>query len=177
MLTATSSELYIVTGVDPGLVHTGVVSFIFNLRYQKFHVVTQVFDGVDASAIAKGIDTVIRANTHGYARDKYRAATFIEAYRPRSAYQTDARMGAAVNELKHALPYARTIDNTGVLKIVRQPLLRLLAAWDFSTKTHHQDLRSAARIAVYGMLKDHELNAVLTAYVIDELDGIAWFRI
>jgi hypothetical protein len=66
------------------------------------------------------------------------------------------------------------LNNTGVKKVVRQPLMELLGVWKFSTTTHHQDLRSAARIALLGMLKHQELNRLLTEVVKDNLEGRGW---
>jgi hypothetical protein len=57
---------------------------------------------------------------------------------------------------------------------VTRELLELLEAWHFSTTTHHQDLRSAARIAVLGMLLDPALNNVLYLFTTDTIDGRTW---
>jgi hypothetical protein len=62
----------------------------------------------------------------------------------------------------------------GVKKVVKSPLMELLGVWDFRLKTHHQDLRSAARIALLGMLKDDHLNKLLTDVVADHLRGENW---
>jgi hypothetical protein len=40
--------------------------------------------------------------------------------------------------------------------------------------THHDDLRSAARILVLGMLKNPMLNEVLSDYVRDRIKGRPW---
>ena len=71
--------------------------------------------------------------------------------------------------LKRSLPSVEILDNTGVKKVVTKPLMQLLDCWDFPTVTHHQDLRSAARIALYGGLKDQEINSLLTKIVMKQL--------
>ena len=73
--------------------------------------------------------------------------TTIEAYRPRSHLQSDARMGALVNKLRDSIPGSRTMDNTGMKTVITPELMKLMGVWLFTTKSHHQDLRSAARIA------------------------------
>lgn len=52
--------------------------------------------------------------------------------------------------------------------------MNLLGVWKFSTVTHHQDLRSAARIALFGMLKNEETNRLLADVVADHLKGSDW---
>ena len=152
-----------VVGIDPGLVHTGVVLFTFD-RQQRLIV-------IDHEAVA-GPDTIRVQQFLGGLRND--AHIFIEKYQPRSHLNTDAMMGKAVLEMKQALPGAQVLLNTGVKKVVRQPLMELLGVWKFSTVTHHQDLRSAARIALLGMLKSEHLNRVLTTVVTDHLEGRTW---
>jgi hypothetical protein len=72
------------------------------------------------------------------------------------------------------MPKATVVLNTGVKKIVKRPLMELLGVWSFATGTHHQDLRSAARIALYGMLKHEPLNRLLSDVVRDHLRGEDW---
>jgi hypothetical protein len=62
----------------------------------------------------------------------------------------------------------------GVKKIVKPAVLITLGAWLFSTPTHHDDLRSAARIAVLGMMKDPEMNLLLADIIRDHLGGQPW---
>jgi hypothetical protein len=71
--------------------------------------------------------------------------------------------------LRRSLPGVEILDNTGVKKVVTKPLMQLLGCWDFPTVTHHQDLRSAARIALYGGLKDQDINSLLTQIVMKQL--------
>ena len=126
-----------------------------------------VFAGPDATAVALWL-----AKHWSYGRPP--TATFIEQYRPRVGYAQDVRMVEAQQKFRGAMKRAKFINNTGSKKVVKRELMELLGVWKFSTPTHHQDLRSAARIAVFGMLKDDELNAVVTAVVKDHLDGRTW---
>ena len=157
--------LYMCIGVDPGLVHTGIVGLGFDQSLHQDHTWSEVVDGLHAEAVADV--------TSGWPN----AWVVIEAYRPRSHYQADARMGAGINEMKRLIKRATTLDNTGVKKIVTPELMKVMNIWSFSQRTNHQDLRSAARIAIYGGLKDPEINQVITKFVIDHLDGNTWKEI
>lgn len=152
-----------IVGIDPGLVHTGIV-------LMSFHPTQRLIE-VSHEAIA-GPDTV-RAQQFlgGYRRT---APVFIEGYRQRSNYGTNDKMIEAVANFKKAFPLSKVINNTGVKKVVRQPLMELLGVWRFSTPTHHQDLRSAARIGVYGALKHEVLNGLIFDIVNDHLAGRTW---
>lgn len=160
-----------VVGVDPGLVHTGAVRFNFDPEGKRYALDFQVFEG---GPDGEGPD--IPQFLIWW--DMYEAThTFVEAYKPRSTYKTDADMGRIVNDLVRATNSKKGLLNTGVKRVVRKPLMELLGAWTFSQRTHHQDLRSAARIGLYGMLKDPELNQVLYDYVTDHLAGNPWGKL
>lgn len=152
-----------IIGVDPGLVDTGVVRMIFKPSIQVVDVSSAVVSGIDAQRIKNWSELV-----------GYKPRYFVEKYRPRRGYGTDERMVTGEHELRQVLPKAEFLDNTGIRKVVRPPVLGLLGIWSFSQPTHHQDLRSAARIAVLGMLKDEELNHLLADVVAAELDGDPW---
>jgi len=141
-----------IIGIDPGLVHTGVVIMQFRPDW-SLHVQEHVFAG------DKSMDVVPLVKRY---HDAY---IFIEAYRPRgNIYKQDERMRKLVNDLNSAIRRGKIVDNTGVKHVVSQELMEVFDVWTFSQKTHHQDLRSAARIAIYGALKDMELNQVLFDY-------------
>lgn len=152
-----------VGGVDPGLVHTGVVGLAFNPFTKRVEVKHHVVIGPDVSAVKDWFDH----NLHQPEK------IFIEGYRPRSHFGTDTKMVEAVSKMR-ALPNSEVLNNTGVKKVVKRKLLELLHLWSFSTPTHHADLRSAARIAVLGMLKDPEMNKLLSEIVRDHLNGDDW---
>ena len=160
-----------VGGVDPGLVHTGAVELTFAPDERVVRVRHEAVVGPDAQAVndffsAPELDS--RFWTEGPPR------IFIEKYQPRSHFSTDAAMAKALIEMKQALPNATVLLNTGVKKVVKKPLMHLLGVWQFSTVTNHQDLRSAARIALLGMLKTEELNRLLSDLVRDHLQGRTW---
>ena len=68
----------------------------------------------------------------------------------------------------------KLLRNMGVKKVVSKELMDLLHCWSFPTRTHHQDLRSAARIALLGMMLEPALNQVLYSYTTDTIDGRIW---
>jgi hypothetical protein len=157
-----------VIGVDPGVVHTGVVMFDFDLEKRELVVAHRVVDGTDAAATRDAISDM--TNTRG------RFDTldiFIEEYRPRSGFGVDQQMMVANAEFRTALK-GKLLRNMGVKKVVTRELLEMLNVYRFSTTTHHQDLRSAARIAILGMLLDPALNNVLYLFTTDTLDGRTW---
>ena len=143
-----------IAGVDPGLVHTGVV--ILTLSGTDLEMEHHIVDGIDAPAVADAVGLV--------------DICFIEKYRPRMHYGTDDEMVKGEAALKRELPKAVLVNNMGANKVVTPALLKRLGLWDFPT-THHQDLRSAARIAVLGMMKDPRLNRALADRVKTMLDG------
>ena len=148
-------------GVDPGLVDTGVVAI-------HIDTLTRVFAPV--ATLAKGLDTeelthaIRRTWSPGYT---YSHFTFIEKYRPRSHFNTDNRMLEGVREFSKVVDNPVVLDNMGIKKIVLPNVMKTLGLWQFSTSSHHQDLRSAAAIALLGMIKNDRLNT----WLYDILDG------
>lgn len=160
-----------VVGVDPGLVHTGVVELTFSSDLKTIEVQHEAVAGPDARAVN---DFITRPVDNPKMWGGGPPAIFIEKYQPRSHLNTDARMIEAVTAMRQALPGSAVLLNTGVKKVIHQKLMELLGVWRFTTTTHHQDLRSAARIALFGMVKDDELNTVLADVVRDHLAGRTW---
>lgn len=149
-----------VVGIDPGLVHTGCVRMVFNQPKQSITLTHAVIDGLDSQEVHAWV---------GAATD-----VFIEAYRPRHNLSSDQRMVAGVAELKRRIPAALVLPNLGITRVVPMQLMALIGVWDWPQSTHHQDLRSAARIALLGMMKNPGLNQVLSATVRDHLAGRTW---
>lgn len=148
-----------VVGIDPGIVHTGVVSaeFLPNLReVRTYHEVVQ---GTDAAAVGRLV------------RQMGATDVYVEGYRSRSNLAHDKDMLIAVRDMQVATR-GKVLNNTGIKTTVKPAVLQLLGIWKFSTPTHHDDLRSAARILVLGMLKEH--NELLADVVRDHLDGRPW---
>lgn len=141
-----------IIGVDPGLIDTGAVAMTFSRG--TCTVEHEVFVAQDRHRIDEWVARFPRA------------AVFVEAYRPRgNIYGTDAPMRELMTQMRQLLPDAKVVDNTGVKQVVSRELMQLLGVWQFPVTTHHQDLRSAARIGLYGALKDAELNRVLFDHV------------
>lgn len=151
-----------VIGIDPGLVHTGLVCMTFNSGVKRLAVESHVVMGLKADDVRHALS------------NKTPDLVVIEGYRPRSNLNSDTRMVEGVREIQRAIPGSQVLQNMGVKKVVRRPLMELLGVWKFSTVTHHQDLRSAARIAVFGMLKDPTLNELVSDIVRDHLQGASW---
>ena len=154
-----------VVGVDTGLVHTGVVRMVFRAKQRVIEISHEAVAGDKAPPVRAWID--------GAQNVKVKPVVFIEAYNPRHHYKQDQRMVLAVAAMRTCTG-GTVLPNTGVKKVVRRGLMELLGVWSFGTVTHHQDLRSAARIALLGMLKDPTMNQLLADVVRDHLAGNTW---
>ena len=152
-----------ITGFDPGLVHTGAVGLGFYPVEREIVVTHEAIVGPDEQAVKAFAERLDAPPKH----------RFIEGYKPRSNFGTNPKMIEAVAKMRGATKGV-VLLNTGVKKVVRQPLMELLGVWKFSTPTNHDDLRSAARIALLGALKDECLNRVLFEIVRDHLNGRTW---
>lgn len=153
-----------VVGVDPGIVHTGVVYMRFDPATKTITVGHEVIVGPDGPACRRYLETLAPLKELN---------TFVEGYRARSNLQHDKRMQVGVETIRSCV-HGKVLDNTGVKKIVKPAVLMALGAWIFSTPTHHDDLRSAARIAVLGMMKDPDMNRLLADVIRDHLAGKPW---
>jgi len=166
----------IIVGIDPGLVHTGCVAlYVDSLRKQwkvEHALVEMTLQPDGELAIGKAAADVARW-VAPYDAD----LIVVEAYKPRSHFDTDANMGRLVNEIRRCIPRSKSLVNTGVKQVVRPPMMRALGLWNFSTPTHHQDLRSAARIGLYGALKEEDLNGDLYDLMVGVVDGTGWHQI
>lgn len=157
--------MYVVVGIDPGIVNTGIVVYFICPQERRVILKHTAIEGCKVEDIHAFLALLLDMSTA-------RAWTyvFVEAYRPRSHFDTDARMGAAVNEIKKMGPEVYALDNSGVKNVVSRAMLELLNSWSFSTKSNHQDVRSAARIAILGMLKNETLNRLLAQIVFSEIN-------
>lgn len=153
----------IVAGIDPGLVHTGLVVLKFTENFRRLGVSTAVIDGLDAPATQAELVKLVRPTPVDL------VDVFIEKYRPRSGFSTNDRMMEA-NTTFPAETGGTLLLNMGVKKVVTPALMQLLDLWTFKPTTHHQDLRSAARIALFGMMRDDFLNKGLYTYTTHRLE-------
>lgn len=157
-----------IVGIDPGLVHTGLVRMVFNTANRTLTLSHEVLAG------GKPEVNAVLADKWAHKEPLYQRPTiYIEGYKPRHHYGTDPQMIAAVNETRRVTG-GIVIQNTGIKKVVKKDLMILLGVWSFGTVTHHQDLRSAARIALLGMMKDRPQNMVLADVVLAHLNGTDW---
>ena len=147
-----SVSIITIIGIDPGLVHTGVVMIKID-TIKNIHRVEHKIVESDNPA-----ETAAWVRRHDASNQAY---IYIEKYLDRgTVFNTHSRMRVFEQELKRALPTAKLVDNTGAKKIVTRELMELLDVWKFPT-TNHQDLQAAARIALFGALKDTGLNRAL----------------
>lgn len=165
-----------IIGVDPGLVHNGLVAYRIDEDHGTIEIISKVHEtkdtGKDKDAfgddVVEAIETFIKDAGWGEVH------MFVESYRERAnAFSTDSKMRRLVAKINAGIPRAKVLDNMGVKKIVNVRLMRLLGLTGFPS-THHQDLESAARIAIFGALKEPALNGLISRVVIDVLDRDVW---
>ena len=154
-----------VFGIDPGIVHTGLVELNWDFHNQELRVNARSVDGITKQSAIELRDLIVR-------RIWRKSNIIVEEYRPRSHFSTDTEMVEGQAMLKLHLPSAKIINNSGVKSIVTKELLQLLNLYDWPT-THHNDLRSAARIALLAMLRDERANNRLAKFVEAALDNKA----
>lgn len=154
-------QVITLAGIDPGLVHTGVVVTQISVSTKAFVSSPKLFDACPENQIRLFIE---QYEPHDI---------FIEGYRPRSNLNHDRTMQTNVamlsnNMVSNNMP-SRVLDNMDSKNVVTNDLMKLLKLYNFSTRSHHQDLRSAARIMLFGAIKDPHYNNVLATMVLEEL--------
>lgn len=156
---------FAVTGIDPGVVHTGVVRIEFDPRHKTWEVTSALLNGLDVDG------AVVFSQMHPSDR------VFIEKYSPRSHYKQDPAMVEATNRMHRMIDNSVLLDNTGSRQIISDDTMKLVNCWKFTPVSHHQDQRSAARIALYGLVKEADWNTVLFQFVYDQHSGNAWKQV
>ena len=99
---------------------------------------------------------------------------YIEGFRNRGRdMHQDQKMTVLVHQIQAVLKDSHIVDNTGVKKVVKEGLLNLMhiSRWP---RTNHADLKSAARIALKGVIESEKLNLLIAIYVHDTLKGNLW---
>jgi hypothetical protein len=142
-----------------------VVSLTFRPGLRQLDVEHTVYPGTDFAGLSDWI-----YQSHRPAKQ----FVFVEQYRPRLKLDSDQRMVQAERDLRLAVPEAKFLPNMGIKRVIPQSLMEVFGVWSWPTVTHHQDLRSAARIALLGMVKDQRLNNIMADMVRDHLDGRPW---
>lgn len=104
---------------------------------------------------------------------------FIEDYNPSNYAREDKKMLEAMGRLHVSYPpgdHAVYVDNAGANTLIPAAVLRIFKVDRFPVSTHHNDLVSAGKIALLGMLKskDTGLRELLSTVVRDELNGLPW---
>lgn len=157
----------VVWGIDPGLRDTGIVCFTFDwsVGSRGGTLTIRYFTYSDQIKMLADISGLIGHQP---------SAVFIEDYRVRAGHRENKPMLELITKLRVELHKKSNVNvtalnNMGIKKIVTADLMKVLQVWDFPTPTHHQDLRSAARIALFGMIKDSELNQVLSDWFVDNV--------
>lgn len=153
-----TSDSLQVFGVDPGIVHTGLVELNWDFHNQELRITARSVDGITEQSVIELRRCIQR-------RMRRKSNIIVEEYRPKSHFSSDTKMVEGQAMLKLHLPSAKIINNSGVKSIVSKELLQLLNLYDWSTTTHHNDLRSAARIALLAMLRDERANNRLAKFV------------
>ena len=152
-----------VTGVDPGLVNSGVVTLKWDTQMQTFSRHYLIMDRLEPDLFSEWVEELHPG-----------IPVVCEAYRPRANYGTDPKMSALIHEIKLLAPKAMVLQNQGVKKIVTQSFMELWNMWTWPS-TNHNDLRSAARIGLYYLFKQPQMNkelALATSYMLD--DPLSW---
>jgi hypothetical protein len=154
-----------IAGIDPGIVHTGLVGITLDSEERTIRVLHHVVEGTDVNEVMKYFSPPLEG-----------AQVFIEKYRDRgTVFNTHTKMRAFELALKNALKGSVLLDNTGVKKVVTRHMLDALVGK--LPATNHQDLESAARIALYGALKDPASNSVIYHALVSHVGGRPWQRL
>jgi len=164
-----------IIGIDPGIVDTGLVRMSFYSKLRYVAVDTLVVRDLRQVDQLNHIPEWVNYSTKKSGRRDPRFV-FIEKYVPRPGMGTNEKMTDLEKMLRDVLPTAKLVRNTGAKQVVTRELMELFGVWKFKQSTHHQDLRSAARIGLFGALKDPELNEIISLAVKDALDGNPWER-
>ena len=170
------AEVIRVVGVDPGIVSPAAVLYQFNLLTKRIVVLTSsVRVGTDLASRLVALQKKRMQNYHEITAPWNETHqfdhVFIEGYRSRSNFTTDRPMQEQVVEFKtnysKVSNNTKVLDNMGIHNVVRPKLFRLFGGYDLESErlTHHSDIQSAAKIALFGMIKDPELNLLLSEIV------------
>lgn len=168
----------ILIGIDPGIVDTAAVRIELDLTMYTWSVKPRVWHNVTTRVGQNNIKVsqTFLDELQYFCYEKPAAHVYVEGFRQRGRdTKSDARMLKLVDEIKRTTR-GRVVDNTGIKKIVTEPMLKLFQANRFEY-TNHSDLKSAARVALAGGIKDEDLNPLLAQFVVDNLEGSPWQRV
>lgn len=160
--------VYYFTGIDPGLVHTGVVMLGIDPKAKELHTDFFVVDGTgkEPSEIAREV--------YAQLPTAYRDQVFVESYRGRANnFSTNPKMQELCSELARG---RKLIDNMGAKKLVPVEMLKVFG-WQRFPGTNHADLRSAARILLLAVMQanfDIQHTQLLYRILNDYRRGTPW---
>ena len=166
-----STPIITLFGVDPGIVHSGVVKLEIDPDKQQMVITPYVISATGkenkAEAMLEGILQVPGILSRS-------VIPVIEGYKDRgTAFATHGTMRELETLLKKGLSHATVLMNMGIRSVLTLGLQEVFHIKKFPT-TNHQDLQAAAKIAVYYGLKDDELNVIFTRILTDHLAGQPW---
>ena len=79
----------------------------------------------------------------------------VEKYEARdSDYSRDNSVRYTIRTIKECIPNIIEQRNAGYAQDIPEPLLKKLGMWKFDDKTHHQDIRSAARLGLFWAMRN-----------------------
>lgn len=143
---------YSMTGVDPGLVDTGIATITLDTAKQQVHVKYDVVSGADPHVIADAVRAISPPGAVGT----------IEQYRNRgTVFTEDKKMATLEYDLRVLLDDFKLMENMGVKKIITATMLRRLRLPQ-PPSTNHSDVLAAVRIGLFGAARrDHGFNHAL----------------
>ena len=151
------------TGIDPGLVDTGIVTITLDNTERTVHVMATALRYADVDTVADYLNNSLNLG-----------AVFVEKYEDRgTTFTTHHEMRAFETQLKKLAPHIVLLSNTGTKKVAKDDMLKRLHCLDFPT-TNHRDLQAAARIGLAGALKDPAANSLIYQYLLDSVRGEPW---
>ncbi len=158
-----------IIGIDPGVIHTGCVALMIDDHTRTIDVHYAVINGTDVNDVGDFVDP------------HHMAPLFIEDYNPSNYAREDKKMSEALGRLKATFapmddPIVRYLDNAGINTLIPVAVQQLFGVHKFPISTHHNDLNSAGKIALLGMLKDKDagLRDLISLVVVDAIAGVPW---
>lgn len=161
-----------IIGIDPGIIHTGCVAFLFNERDKELDVHYAVINGTEPVEVRAWIEDQVKPG-----------AIYIEDYNPGNYQREDKKMSEALGRLKAEFPPAdspyivKYVDNAGINTLIPVAVQKLYGIHKFNVATHHNDLNSAGKIALLGMLQDksgNDFRGLVSWLVQADLAGRPW---
>jgi len=164
-------------GGDPGLVDTAATAILLDFDAKTIEVQTQVWSRVVKTspkgwAIEVKQSFMLELNQFCMNRPGLTLRA-VENYRPRGRnMKQDQQMTEMVQVCAEAMS-GTIVDNTGIKKIVKEPLLKMFHCARFAS-TNHADSKSAARVALRRGIENVAINMLLADYVRDHLEDRPW---